>query len=687
MYRVATFLALAALTTACSDRSSDDSEPNTTDASDAKAMETTLIPRAALLGNPEKFRGRISPDGTMISFLAPIDGVQNVMVAPIGDLESAKAITSDANRGIRVYAWAQDGEHVLYMQDQGGNENWQLHAVRVDTAEDRNLTPLEGVQAQIVATSQAHPNEILIGLNDRDAKWHDIHRVEIASGKTTLVETNEGMAGYVADTELNLRMAVKNTADGGSELYRRNDDGEWEKFTTIPAEDALTTNFGHVASDGNTAYGLDSRGRDTAALAAMDIGDGRVRVLAADQEADVAEMLVHPATGEPLAYAVNYEKITWHAVGDEVAKDITVLNTKLGGNFQILGQTSANDMWVLYADNPDAPGHYYVYDRGDQSLRQLFNTRPALDGYVLAPATSHVISARDGLKLVSYLTLPPDADPDENGIPAKALPMVLLVHGGPWARDTYGFSGLVQLLANRGYAVLQVNFRGSTGFGKTFVNAGDKEWGEAMHEDLLDAVEWATAHGVAQSDKIAIMGGSYGGYATLAGLTFTPETFAAGVDIVGPSNLVTLLESIPPYWASFLAIFSQRVGDPRTDEGRELLEARSPLHRANDIVRPLLIGQGANDPRVKQAESDQIVKAMKEKDLPVTYVLYPDEGHGFARPENNLSFFAITENFLSTHLGGRYQAIGAEDLKGSSIEVPEGAELVPGLAESLEASR
>lgn len=648
--------------------------------------DVELIPREALLGNPERFRGRISPDGSTVSFLAPVDGVQNVWVAPLGETAAARVITHDTNRGISVYSWAADGDHVLYLQDQGGNENWQVHAVNVGTAEDRNLTPLEGVQAQILATSYSHPKDILVGLNDRDAQWHDVYRLNIETGERELVEQNDTqMAGYVADTELEVRLALKNTPDGGSEAYRRGEDGGWESFLSIPPDDAITTAIVEVAADGTTAHGVDSRDRDTAALVAVDIPTGEVTILADDDRADVEQVLTHPVTGEILAYAVNYTEMEWIALAEEVAADIAAINEQLGGYVQILGQTQANDKWILYSDEPSAPGHYYAYDRADKSLSLLFNTRPALDGYKLAAATAHVIPARDGVDLVSYLTLPAWVDADGDGIPSEPVPMVLLVHGGPWARDTFSFSGITQLLANRGYAVLQVNFRGSTGFGKSFVNAGDLEWGEAMHDDLIDAVDWAIAQGVTGEDTVAIMGGSYGGYATLAGMTFTPERFAAGVDIVGPSNLETLLNSIPPYWTSLLEIFARRVGDPRTEEGKALLAERSPLFKADQIVRPLLIGQGANDPRVKQAEADQIVAAMKSNNLPVTYVIYPDEGHGFQRQPNNLSFFAITDVFLASHLGGRYQPIEDADLEDSSIQVPEGAELIPGLAEALTA--
>ena len=326
---------------------------------------------------------------------------------------------------------------------------------------------------------------------------------------------------------------------------------------------------------------------------------------------------------------------------------------------------------------------YYRYDRGgDGKLTKLFSARPALDGKPLVPQWPQEIKSRDGLTLVSYLTLPKSADANNDGKADAPVPMVLLVHGGPWARDSYGYNGEVQWLANRGYAVLSVNFRGSTGFGKDFTNAGNGEWAGKMHDDLIDAVQWAVKQGVTNEDQVAIMGGSYGGYATLAGLTFTPEAFACGVDIVGPSNLNTLLSTVPAYWASFYEQLAKRMGDPRTESGKQWLTERSPLTHADKITKPLLIGQGANDPRVKQDESDQIVNAMKAKNIPVTYVLFPDEGHGFARPANDKAFSAVAEGFLEQCLGGRAEPIGNE-FAGSSISVPTGADGVPGLADAL----
>jgi dipeptidyl aminopeptidase/acylaminoacyl peptidase len=430
-------------------------------------------------------------------------------------------------------------------------------------------------------------------------------------------------------------------------------------------------------TDGRTLFWIDSRGRDTAALFAEDTATGERRLIAEDDRADIGGALSHPQTGEIEAYVVTYLRTRWVALVPEIEEAFAWLRERLEGDFGVQSRTEDNRKWIVWHDPLTAPARSLLYDRDAQTLTELYVTRPELEGAPLQPMHALEIRARDGLVLPSYLTLPPGSDAAASGVPEAPVPLVLLVHGGPWARDGYGFNRTHQWLANRGYAVLSVNFRGSTGFGKHFINAANLQWGAAMHEDLVDAVEWAVAQGIAARDKVAIMGGSYGGYATLVGLTFTPELFACGVDIVGPSNLETLLETIPPYWAPMVKQFHERMGNPQTETGKALLKERSPLHRAGSIVKPLLIGQGANDPRVKQSESDQIVSAMQEAGVPVTYVLFPDEGHGFARPTNNIAFHAIAEGFLATCLGGRAEPLG-EVLAQSTAQIT-GEEFVKGL--------
>lgn len=645
------------------------------------AAADDLIPRKLIFGNPERAQPLISPDGSKVAFVAPVNGVMNVWVGPANNIGAAKPVTQDTTRPIRLFLWALNGTHLLYRQDVGGDENYHLYAVDLAKNTTKDLTPYPKTRAEIIGTSYERPNEVLVGLNNRDERWHDAWIVNVVTGEAKLVEKNDGFGGYIADNSLAVRLAIKPTPDGGQDLLRL-DGGQWKPLTKIPADDALTTQPLGFSDNSNSIYMLDSRGRDKGALTLVDLATAKGSVIGESNKADVSSIIADPVTNKALAYAAQYDRTEWTALDPSLTADLSFLKQQIPGEWEVVSQTKDNNAWTLVVDNVSEPVKFVLYDRKARSLKTLFVGRPSLVGKPLANMYSRVIKARDGLDLVSYLTLPKGSDADGNGVPDKALPLVLNVHGGPWGRDTFGYDAEHQWLANRGYAVLAVNFRASTGFGKSFVNAGDKQWAANMHNDLLDAVDWAVKSNIAQKDKVAIYGGSYGGYATLVGLTFTPTTFACGVDIVGPSNLNTLLGSVPAYWASFLDTLKRRVGDPTKPDGKKLLTDRSPLFKADKIQRPLLIAQGANDPRVKQAEADQIVAAMTKNKLPVTYVLYKDEGHGFARPENKLSFYAISEAFLSQCLGGRFQPVG-DDFKGSSVAVPTGSEHIPGLKAAI----
>lgn len=646
--------------------------------SGVKPSEPPLIERAKFFGNPSRVQGRLSPDGQWLSWIAPSNGVLNVWVAPASNPAEARVLTKESKRPIRQHFWAPDSSMILFINDEGGTEDFLLYGVKVNGGEITNLTPFKKTTVRLVGSSQHVKDRILVGLNNRDERWHDVHSLDLQSGTLTLVRQNDGFAEFVADEDLVLRVAVKANAAGGQDYFRiENGTIADAPFLSFGLDDSQTTQAIGFSADGKTLYWIDARGRDTAAAFAMDWATGEMNLLAEDARADVQNAMINPATGRLEAVVIDYLKPEWKVLDDAVAGDIAFLNEKLG-NWSLGSRTHADDKWTVATDNSTEASATWLYDRKARSLTKLFDSRPELEGAKLATMRPVEIKSRDGKTLVSYLTLPPGV----GAKPAAPLPMVLLVHGGPWARDSYGFDGLSQFLANRGYAVLQVNFRGSTGFGKGFTNAGNGAWGREMHDDLLDAVDWAVTAGYADKTKIAIMGGSYGGYAALAGLAFTPTTFACGVDIVGPSNLETLLSTVPPYWESFRKQLIQRMGDPDTEEGRAWLKERSPLTHADKIGRPLLIGQGANDPRVKQAESDQIVAAMEAKKIPVTYVLFPDEGHGFARPQNNIAFMAITENFLSQCLGGRAEPIN-DTVAASSATVPHGAAFAPGLEEAL----
>lgn len=655
--------------------------------SGATMTETTeaapLIPRDALFGNPTRTQGRLSPDGKWLSWLAPHNGVLNIWLAPADNQDAAKPVTSSTDRPIRQHFWAPDGKSLGYIQDKGGDENFLLYRIDVETLEETTLTPFENTRVQVIGSSETIKDKILIGLNNRNPQFHDVHLLDLNTGEMEMVLENNGYAGFMADDTLTLRMAMRQNAEGGTDYFNVVDGAVEEvPFESTAMEDSLTTNPAGYTTDGSILYWIDSRGRNTAALYAQDTATGEKTLIAEDDKADLGGTIRDPKTGVVEAYSVNYLKNEWTAIDADLKASLDWLDERLDGEFGISSRTDDDMTWIVWNDPLTAPTRTFIYDRTAKTLTPFYTTRPELEGMPLQPMYPVEIASRDGLTLPSYLTLPVGSDSDSDGTPDEPVPMVLLVHGGPWARDNYGFNSIHQMLANRGYAVLSTNFRGSTGFGKDFLNAGNKQWGLKMHDDLIDAVDWAIGKGITGEDQVAIMGGSYGGYATLAGLTFTPEKFACGVDIVGPSNLETLLSTIPPYWAPIVKVFHERMGDPNTEEGLALLKAASPLYKADQITKPLLIAQGANDPRVKQAESDQIVNAMKEAGIPVTYVLYPDEGHGFAKPTNSISFFGIAENFLAECLGGRSEPLG-DVLDPSTAEIVEGAEHVQGLEEAI----
>jgi dipeptidyl aminopeptidase/acylaminoacyl peptidase len=649
----------------------------------AKAVaKTPLIPRKVLFGNPDKAGAKISPDGKHISYLAPVNGVLNVWVAPVNDLAGAKAVTHDTKRGIRSYFWAYNSRNLVYVQDANGDEDFHVYRADLEGKEDRDLTPFKNVRAEIQAVSPHFPAEILITLNDRNPKFNDVYRLNLESGERELVQKNDEFSGFISDDQYRIRFASKFAPDGGNLILAPDGKGGWKDFIKVPMADSLTTNVVAFDKTGDVAYLIDSRGRDTGAFTALDLKADKQTVIASDTRADAGGTMLHPIHLTVQAVSFTYDRTRWVFKDAAVEADFKKLGSVADGDIAVVSRTPDDRTWVVAFLMDNGPTRFYLFDRDSGKPRFLFTDRKELEGQPLQRMHSRIVKSRDGLDLVCYLTLPPGSDPDATGRPLQPVPMVLDVHGGPWGRDRWGLNPEHQLLANRGYAVLSVNFRGSTGFGKKFLNAANREWAGKMHEDLIDAVDWAIQQKIADPRKVAIMGGSYGGYATLVGLTFTPEKFACGVDIVGPSNLVTLLSTIPPYWTSAMQLFKDRVGDHTTSEGKRFLEERSPLTHVSKIRRPLLIGQGANDPRVKQAESDQIVKAMQEHRIPVTYVLFPDEGHGFARPPNRLAFYAVAEAFLAAHMGGRHEQIGSA-FAGSSITVPTGASDIPGLPEAV----
>jgi dipeptidyl aminopeptidase/acylaminoacyl peptidase len=611
-----------------------------------------LIPREVLFGNPERLSPRISPDGTRLAWIAPHEGVLNVWIAPTSaeggvDWAAAQVVTEDTDRGIRMFAWAHDGRHLLYLQDTGGDENWRLHDVDLETMQRRDLTPFDGVQARLIAMERKFPTEVLVGLNRDNAELHDVYRLDLVTGELTKEVDNSGFIDWIADAQLAVRGAAAPQPDGGIVLLVRDTaDAPWRELLTIPADDALTSDVIAFSEDGSSLLGTSSVGANTGRLVRVDVATGAQEVLAADPEADVGGVRLHPDTREPQIVTFEKDRSEYVVLDPSVADDLAAIRALHPGDPMFAGHDDADATWLVGFTNDSGAIPFFAYDRASKAGRFLFEHQPALSRYELAPMEPFSFTSRDGLTVHGYATFPPGAD-------RSGLPTVLNVHGGPWARDAWGFDPEAQWLANRGYLCVQVNYRGSTGYGKAFVNAGDREWGGKMQDDLTDAVAYVIGQGWADPARVAIYGGSYGGYAALAGATFTPDVFCCAVDIVGPSNLKTLIETIPPYWAPMIAQFHRRVGDPAQDA--DFLWSRSPLSRVRDIRIPLLIAQGANDPRVKQAESEQIVAALIEAGIDHEYLLFPDEGHGFAKPENRLRFYAAAERFLAHYLGGRVE--------------------------------
>jgi len=601
-----------------------------------------LIPRDVLFGNPEKAAPWLSPDGTRIAYLAPHEGTLSVWVRTIG-ADDDRLVASDPQRPIRNAFWTPDGSRVLYLQDARGDENFHLFAADPDGRTPAvDLTPYEGTLVQLQSLDLNRPDVILIAMNRRDPQLFDVYRLDPRTGEATLdTENPGGIAAFSDDADMIVRAGAIMHADASSEIVVRDTaDAPWRTLARFDAADG-TPDLAGFTPDGAALLAITSAGANAAHLVRYDVATGERTDVAGDPEYDVTDVVFSPCTKAPVAASIVRERVGWTVLDPAYAGDFAALAVQVPGDLGIVSTDRDDRVWLVSSVVDAGSRSFWSYDRGTRRATKIFAMRADLERYTLAPMVPVRYPARDGLTIHGYLTTPPGAD-------ARDLPAVLLIHGGPWVRDTWGYNPYVQWLANRGYAVLQPNYRGSTGYGKAHLNAGDRQWAGAMHTDLLDAKAWLVAQGIADPARVAIMGGSYGGYATLAALAFAPDAFACGVDIVGPSNLNTLLASIPPYWETLRATFTQRMGD-----SEEFLASQSPLFRAGAIRAPLLIGQGANDPRVKIAESDQIVAAMRANGQPVTYVVFDDEGHGFARPENNKRFNAAVEAFLARHLGGR----------------------------------
>ena len=618
-----------------------------------------LIDRELFFGDPEIAGAQLSPDGKYIAFIKPLDGTRNVWVKKTDEpFDKARPITADTRRPIPGYFWSQDGKYVLFVQDKAGDENYNVYAVdpaakpaegqKVPAA--RNLTDAKEVRAFIYAVPESDPDTIYVGLNDRDKAWHDLYRVKISTGERTLVRKNtDRVVGFTFDHKGVLRLAQRSAENGDTEIFRVDGD-KLEKIYSCNVFESCGVHRFH--KDDKRVYLETNKGdRDLTQLLLMDPATGKEELVASDprKRVDVGSPIFSDKSEELVGVSFEDDRVHIVWFSKEYEADYEWLRKQFPGrDVNPYSSTEDEKLWLVSANGDTEPGETYLFNRGARKLALQYRIREKLVRDHLAPMQAIRYKSSDGLEIPAFLTLP-------KGVEPKNLPLVVVPHGGPWARDTWGYDGLAQFVANRGYAVLQPNFRASTGYGKKFLNAGNNQWGEKMQDDITWGVKHLVDQGIVDPKRVGIMGGSYGGYATLAGLAFTPDVYAAGVSIVGPSNLITLLDSIPPYWEAIRKMFVERMGDPQSAEGKARLEKQSPLNSAEKIKSPLLVIQGANDPRVKKAESDQIVVALRERGFPVEYIVAPDEGHGFARPVNNMAAFASAEKFLAKHLGGRYQ--------------------------------
>lgn len=630
------------------------------------SQQPPIIDRELFFGDPEISGAQLSPDGKYLTFLKQYNKVRNIWIKKVDEpFQNAKPITADTKRPVTSYFWSEDSKYILYVQDKDGDENYRVYAVNPFELGDpvppaKNLTPYENVRAMIVDVPKNTPNEIIVALNDRDPSLHDVYKLNIITGERKLIyENNENIAGWSTDRNGNLRLALRQTEDGGTEILKL-ENGKLIKIYEVNFEEtAYPVRF---SKDGKSFYLATNKGnkRDKIQLELFDLKTGKSKLIDKDplDEVDFAGALFSDITNELLMTYYIGEKVRYYPKEKKFKKDFEVLLKQFpSGNIGILSITNDENLWLISVSSDVDPGSVYLFDRKTGKAEFIYKSRPNLPSEWLSEMKPIKYTARDGMTIYGYLTIP-------KGLEPKNLPIVMLIHGGPWARDNWGYNPVVQFLANRGYAVFQPNFRGSTGYGKKYLNAGNKQWGRgSMQHDITDAVQFLIKKGIADPSKVAIAGGSYGGYATLAGLAFTPDLYACGFDIVGPSNIITLLNSIPPYWKPIQKTFAIRVGDKDNPEERKMLEEQSPLNYATNIKAPLYVVQGANDPRVKKPESDQIVAALRDLGREVEYMLAADEGHGFLNELNRLAMYTAMEKFFAKHLKGRLQEDVREEIQ------------------------
>ena len=651
----------------------------------AGAGANALIPRQALFGDPQRASARISPRGDMIAFLAPSNGAMNVWVAPLDTLGQARVLTAEAG-GVNQFAWAYDGRTLLYLRESGDVNARRLMAVDTGGGAARALTP-DGARAEIVGLSPRDPAYVVVALNDRDAAWPDLVRYDIATGARTTLYRNIAsaarprFASYVVDMDNTLRLGVATADDGGLSLYSLQSDGSWPLLFTVAREDALNSAPLAFEANGETFLMLDSTGRDRAALVRVDAATGAKTVLGESPRADVIDAWLNPITNAPEAYSAEYLRRDWRALDAEAQADLDYLDQNLQGEINVVSRSQDGRRWIVTENDPATPTRSYLYDRSDPAhkrLTLLFRHRPDLENYKFQPMIPVEIDSRDGLTLVSYMTLPPGADRNNDTLPDRPVPLVIIPHDGPWARDSFGFNGLHQWLANRGYAALSVNFRGSSGLGNAFLAQGDHAWGAAMQDDLLDAARWAVDNGVTQAGTVALLGEGYGGYAAAAGLAFTPEQYACAAAIAPPLSLLSLTDAVPRSAVALRAQMLARVGDPRDAEDRERLRERSIVTHANSIARPFLIALGGRGVAANRQDADAVMRDVRGRGVGAVQIVFPNEGDVIAMTANRIASYAAIEHFLGNCLHGRAEATGPA-FQNVNMQVFQGADLIPGL--------
>jgi dipeptidyl aminopeptidase/acylaminoacyl peptidase len=628
-------------------------------AGSAFAQQPELIDRELFFGNPEYAGAQISPDGKFISFIKPLDGVRNVWVKGVDEpFEKARPLTAEKKRPVGGYFWSRDSKYIMFVKDNDGDENFNVFMVNPVAAPAEgskvpaplNLTNAKSVRVIIYNVPEAEPDFIYIGINDRDKAWHDLYKVQISTGAKTLVRENKDrVTGWYFDNADKLRIATRSTPSGDTEIMSVDADGFKVIYSCGVFETCGPVQFD---KDDKRFYAVTNKGdRDLIQLVTIDPATGAEEFVEQDplKRVDFGGANFSNVTKQMIVTSYTDDKTRLYWKDKKFEAMYNDIRKKLGDREIAFGSSTADETKFIVTTFSDVdPGTVWVYDRKSKNLSTLYTVREKLPRAALSPMKAIRYKSSDGLEIPAYLTLP-------KGLPEKNLPVVVVPHGGPWGRDGWGYNSFAQFLANRGYAVLQPNFRASTGYGKAFLNAGNNEWGQKMQDDITWGVKYLVEQGIADPKRVGIMGGSYGGYATLAGVTFTPDTYAAAVAIVAPSNLQTLLEAVPPYWESIRTLFYKRMGDPRTPEGLAQMKRQSPLYSADKIKTPLMVVQGANDPRVNKREADQIVVALRDRKYPVQYLLADDEGHGFQRPVNNMAMFAAGEKFLAKYLGGRFQ--------------------------------